>query len=700
MAEFDLKEYLNSNNKGQVLNESLQSSILGKIVYNGADTFKYVTFYRPDDNEGISRSNVQNEFKDGLMTRMNDADYYSSDIFYSQKREGLILYIIELCKLYIVYYAYQSGVLDENAFKKVYKRYLAIYDKWKKSINKGINSENFDVFRFFQYIYKNPISDITDSNFKRMTYKELKRNKMRNQIKENCVLFYMTSSERNILLKSDRPSTGKQTPIELPKDSLIAITVPNILKGKAGFMFFIGDIRYGNKYRANRLINKYGFTDTTELTMKDGSKLDLPYICGLSNVFDNVAPPEKTTEDSTFDEENLIPFNRSGWYHYTARSNGAEIKRTRLINLSNIVDIAERNSDMGPLGSFIFDSAKKDLEKLRIYNFYFSDFKFDLYNRDKTSTSSDKINDKIGNLFAPESPQEKFDGLWGIDDNDYVYIFLPNVPNEKMSTAESFEKWLEHANDDPKTGDITNKYNTNNLFSLQGYRANMFSGNMENYPLKKRARSLMKDTDFMTGKRQMVDTEEKITNISKYKSKLSALKNLNTKSKSLINTYNDFYRKVLDMQEKYDEVLDIGKNMVASKTEMHIFSKYTKQKTALLGIYNSYLNELQSLSERLLGFIQSNKNYLAEKYKNAWLDLDDGFRKDYMYGYVRHKSMKYPNVWIYNSQKTPNDAYKEINFEGLYEYVEKDINARVVDIEKIYNDFCERYNSIANPEVN
>lgn len=698
MAEFDLKEYLNSNNKAQVLNESLQSSILGKIVYNGADTFKYVTFYRPDDNGGALIKNILSDrFKDGLMTQMNDADYYSSDIFYSQNRDGLALYIIELCRLYIVYHAYLSGVLDENAFKKVYKRYLAIYDKWKKSINRGINSENFDVFRFFQHIYKNPISDITDSNFRRMTYKELKKTKMRNQIKENCVLFYMTSSERNILLTTNISSTRKQTPIELPKDSLIAITAPNIYKGdKAGYMFFIGDIGYGNKYRANKLINKYGFTDTTELIMKDGSKLELPYICGLSHVFDNVASPEKASEDPNFNEE-MMPFSRTGWYHYSDRSNGAEIKNVRRVNLDNIVDTVEKNSDMGPLGSFIFDSAKKDLEKLRIYNFYFSDFKFDLHDRERRA---DKINDKLGNLFAPESPREKFEGLWGIDDNDYVYIFLPNVPNEKMTTAE-FEKWLEHANDDPKTGDITNKYNTNNILSLQGYRSNFFSGNIENYPLKKSDRSLMKDTDFMTGKRQIVDTEEKITNISRYKSKLSALKNLNTKSKNLINTYNDFYSKVLDMQEKYDEVLDIGKNMLATKTEMHIFSKYTKQKAILLGVYNSYLNELQSLSVMLLGFIQSNKNYLAEKYKNAWLDLDERFRKDYMYGYIRHKSMKYPNVWIYNShENTPDDAYKEINFEGLYDYVEKDLNARVVDIQKIYNDFCEKYDSVANPEVN
>lgn len=697
MAEFDLKEYLNSNNKGQVLNESLQSSILGKIMYNGADTFKYVTFYRPDDNDTYTRNFVSNKFKDGLMSQMNDADYYSSDIFYKQKTGGLTEYIIELCRLYIVYYAYQSNVLDEKAFKKVYKRYLAIYDKWEKSINKGINSENFDVFRFFQHIYKNPISDITDSNFRKMTYKELKKSKMRNQIKENCVLFYMTSSERKILLTSNMSSTGKQTPIELPKDSLIAITVPNVIGGKAGYMFFIGDIRYGNKYRANKLINKYGFTDTTELTMKDGSKLELPYICGLSHVFDNVAPPEKASSENPNFNEDIMPFSRNGWYHYSDYSNGAEIKKARRVNLASIVDIVEKNSDMGPLGSFIFDSAKKALEELRIYNFYFSDFKFDLHDREKTSRSSDKTNNKLGNLFAPESPREKFEGLWGVDDNDYVYIFLPNVPNEIMSTAE-FEKWLEHANDDPMKGDITNKYNTNNFLSLQGYRSNFFSGNMENgYPLKKRDRSLMKDTDFMTGKRQIADTEEKITNISRYKSKLSALKNLNTKSKTLINTYNDFYSKISDMQEKYAEVIDIGKNMLATKAEMHIFSKYIRVKTFLLGIYNTYLNDLQRLSELLLGFIQSNKNYLAERYKNAWLDLDEQFRKDYMYGYVRHKSMKYIDPWIYNSQKTPNDAYKEINFEGLYEYVEKDINSRVVDIQKTYNDFCERYNTFANP---
>lgn len=646
---FDLKKYLSQK---PVLNESLQSSIISKeILDNPANNFNYLAVYRSDGAFSAAEYRLDRFISSGSMYSIvkssHKADDLNSDKLFKYIPFGK--YIYELIHFLSVYVKYKHGLddVDEKDLMDQHKRYMIIYRQWDKALNKGIFGRDVTPMKALDcFLPKNfaNFSDITDSNFKRYTRREAQKlGKDFTAIKNSTVMFFFTNGNYCVRDKTNLIADE----IKLPKGGLIGISA-------GGNEIY--DITRSDYTRCRdnvKAMKEYGYKDTYILELKNGNTLEFPYFCGFRNIV-----PEKEKASNV---HNNIKLYRKKWETEIVND---IYKPYFEANFSNYRELMKE--------------LKAILEKMDIYDFAYTDFKYSL-----NDIYDDNLTRSLGSIYNFDT--NPVFGGWGEDPNDYVYVLIPD--REIQGDKKEFDDWV-------STG--VHKY-TDSLNRKLRYNLDVDNNIGGSKKLSKSEVDFIRRSDTSNSPREktrhsyiMSKKEEvlKSNNIEKYTIKLEALRNVSKEVtkyigkireyKSLLKSVNDKIADEIDFDISSD-VKKYGSNVEKSHYRNTYKTQSTKQKT-LVSIRSKFIMNLNELCDVALQFSQSNKNFLAGNFRDAALDLEKSFR------------MQLFEKTGGNVDTVSDEQCSKLPFKEVYSTMKNYMSAKCECIDELINDFNELTN--------
>ena len=670
---FDLKKYLKEDSN---INESFQSTTLSKeIVSNPANNFNYLTTYSSNNSSAAEYTLNGYMFRNSkvgeIIMSPHDAEDLNSKRLFKYVPFGK--YIHDLVYFLSIYAKYKNGVegVTKEIFMTQYRRYMIIYRQWEKALNKGIFGNDTTGVQILEYTLGEPISDLTDSNFRKYTFKEAKKLGGKfTAMKKGAVLFFFSSGN---FKSPDHTITAKT--IDLPDGGLIGISVGNRI------LYDITRNYYSDCKEAVQAMKDYGFKDLYKLEMNDGTTLEIPYLCGLKN-FVHAKLGEGSDHEGRTDPTSLSPFcktfvgidvffkNRKFWQQES---------------LSEIYDVDLKDLS-GAKGQLCMQDMKSILDEMDIYDFTYNDFKF--------SFNAYSLNDPgrfLGNVF--DTTSDPAFGGWGENPDDYVYVFMKDLEYPKGrfdDPDDSYHKKWNSGEFVPYVCDTNaNQFLNSGKGEINDDITAPRLSRLDKEFIYKSSNSSKEDYRAGRVKHGYMMTPEEIqikqNNLQRYANKLDALRNVNKDTRKYVDKikrYKDFLTTMedaIDNYMDYDIVDDIRefKFKAAKNYYSNVFKdRYEMQKSLIMKRTN-FIDGLTELANLVLQFSQSNKNMLAGKYHDAALDLST---------FYRERLVGYGNTGKLCNMMTDEDC-SNLDFQKVYKKMKEDIDSQCEIMDLVVKDF-------------